>query len=30
MRISFESKKGSAEKLIPVSSVLSFEEVKEG
>ncbi|MCR5183064.1 MAG: helix-turn-helix domain-containing protein [Clostridia bacterium] len=29
MRISFESKKGSAEKLIPVSSVLSFEEVKE-
>ena len=30
MRISFESKKGSAEKLIPVSSVLSFEEGKEG
>ncbi|MBQ1716041.1 MAG: helix-turn-helix transcriptional regulator [Firmicutes bacterium] len=30
MRISFESKKASAEKLIPVSSVLSFEEVKEG
>ncbi|MEE3382884.1 MAG: helix-turn-helix transcriptional regulator [Anaerovoracaceae bacterium] len=30
MRISFESKRGSAEKLIPVSSVLSFEEVKEG
>ncbi len=29
MRISFEGKKGPAEKLIPVSSVLSFEEMKE-
>lgn len=30
MRVSFESKKGRVQKLIPVSSVLSFEEVKEG
>lgn len=30
MRVSFESKKGTVQKLIPVSSVLSFEEIKEG
>lgn len=30
MRVSFDGKKGHVEKLIPVSSILSFEEVKEG
>jgi transcriptional regulator with XRE-family HTH domain len=29
MKIKAETKKGTLEKLIPVSSVLSFEEVKE-
>ena len=30
MRVSFDRKDGPVQKLIPVSSVLSFEEVKEG
>lgn len=30
MKVAAETKKGRIEKLVPVSSVLSFEEVKEG